>query len=185
VTTSARLAIILLATLGLVFACVGLLHAGAPTLIERLVAVQPSLASKKDEPVDAAELADAIVAVPKLTSDWAALLLTVAGHESALSRRIAEGRCRPLECDRGLAWGAYQQHRNAFNADVWGSPDIRVQTTEAARALRSAFYQCNRGALRKDWVARTINAYAGRSCDAVWPGLQSRLATFKRVRARL
>lgn len=162
-------------------------RANALSLVERIVAVQPSLASKTDEPVDAVELASAITSVPRLTPEWAALLLTVAGHESALSARIAANRCKPHECDHGKAFGLYQGHKNALNADVWGSPDIRVQTLEAARALRSAFYTCNGGGqhLRHDWVARTINAYAGHSCDAVWPGLESRLATFKRVRARL
>lgn len=162
-------------------------HANAPSLTERIVAVQPSLASKTDEPVDAAELADAIVSVPKVTPEWAALLLTIAGHESALSARIAANQCRPHECDHGRAFGLYQQHKNKLNADVWGSTDIRVQTLEAARALRSAFYTCNGGSrqLAADWVARTINAYAGHRCDAVWPGLQKRLATFERLRRRL
>lgn len=160
-------------------------HAGALTLHEKIVAVQPSLASKTDDPVDAVELASAITATPKITADWAALILTVAGHESALSARIAAGQCRPKECDHGAAWGLFQAHKNALNAAVWGSPDVRVQTTEAARALRSAFYQCNHGRLQPDWIERTLNAYAGRSCDAVWPGLKTRVATFKRVRGRL
>jgi hypothetical protein len=162
-------------------------HASAPTLTERIVAVQPSLASRTDEPVDAAELASAIVAVPKLTRDWAALILTIGGHESALSARIAAGNCRPRECDHGAAWGLFQSHKNKLNADVWGSPDIRVQTLEAAAMLRRAFYTCNGGGgpLRRDWVARTINAYAGHSCDAVWSGLEARLTTFARVRGRL
>lgn len=162
-------------------------RADAPTLADRIIAVQPSLQSKRDEPVDASELASAIIAVPKLTPDWAALLLTVASHESALSARIAANQCRAKECDHGKAFGLYQGHKNKLNEGVWGSTDIRVQTTEAARALRSAFYTCNGGGrpIGSDWVARTINAYAGHSCDAAWPGLTARLATFKRVRAKL
>jgi hypothetical protein len=161
-------------------------QAGQPSFEERLVDAQKLLQSKSDEPVDPAELAAAIAALPRVNRDWAALVLTIGGHESALSARIARGECKPLECDHGAAWGLFQQHKNTFNADVWGSPDIGVQTREVARALRSAFYTCNgRGALRPDWIARTINGYAGHSCDAVWPGLEQRLATYKRVRARL
>lgn len=163
----------------------GVAHSSAPSLTDRLVAVQPSLAGKQDEPVDPLELAQAIVSVPRVSREWAALILTIAAHESALSARIAANKCRPQECDHGKAFGLYQQHKNKLNAEVWGSPDIRVQTTEAARALRSAFYTCNHGALRPDWVARTVNAYAGHSCDAVWPGLKMRLATFERVRRSL
>lgn len=185
-TNSARLTIFLLALAGLFFGVLGVVKANAPTLTDRIVAVQPSLASKTDEPVDAAELASAIVSVPKVTPEWAALLLTVAGHESALSARIAANHCKPHECDHGKAFGLYQQHKNKLNADVWGSPDIRVQTAEAARALRSVLHvQWGGRQLGPDWVARTINAYAGHSCDAVWPGLESRLVTFKRVRSRL
>ncbi len=74
---------------------------------------------------------------------------------------------------------------NQQNAGAWGSPDIRVQTLEAARALRSGFYTCNHGKLPIDWVARTINGYAGRACDAMWPGLEQRLATFNRTVRKL
>ncbi len=170
-----------LAVLGFVFGVVGIAHGNTPTLTERL-------ASKTDPPVDAAELANAITSVPRVTREWAALLLTIAHHESALSARIAAGDCRPHECDRGKAFGLYQQHKNTFNASVWGSTDIRVQTLEAARALRSAFYSCGVTPAklpRADWASRTLNCYAGRSPDAVWPGLDARLVTFKQVSSRL
>jgi hypothetical protein len=156
-----------------------------PTFIDRLVSAQAGLQSKRDEPVDALELANAVARLPHISGEWAALILTVAGHETALSARIARGDCKSWECDSGKAWGLYQIHRNALNADSWGSPDIGVQTSEAARALRRAFYTCQHGPLRADWVARTINAYAGHSCDAIWPGLTRRVATFERLRRRL
>ena len=160
--------------------------ASRPTLVERLIAVQPSLQSLTDEPVDARELAESIAAVPRINLAWAALILTIAHHEATLSARIAANDCKPKECDGGRAWGLYQGHKNLHNADVWGSPDIRVQTLEAARALRRAFYLCNgRGKLRDDWVARTINGYAGRRCDAAWDGLDKRLATYNRIWRRL
>jgi hypothetical protein len=168
------------------FSAIG--HAEAPSLTERLIAVQTGLQSKTDAPVEPRELAEAITAVPKVTRDWAALLLTIAHHESALSARIAANDCnvKKRECDGGRAFGLYQAHKNKLNESVWGSSDIRVQTLEAARGLRSAFYTCNgKQPLRVDWVARTINAYAGRRCDAQWPGLDKRLATFNRVVRKL
>lgn len=165
--------------------------AEAPSLIERLVVAQKPLQSKQDEPVDPQELASAIASVPKISREWAALILTVAAHESALSARIARGDYKDYEGDsfktrEGIvqhrAWGLWQAHKNRLNEGNWGSPDINVQTTEAARALRRAFYQCNSGGrVRGDWVRSTLSSYAGRRCDAEWPGLEKRLATYKSV----
>jgi hypothetical protein len=165
--------------------------AAAPSLLERLISAQSPLQSKQDEPVDARELAAAIASVPKITREWAALILTVAGHESALSARIARGDYKDYEGDsfrnregkvQHRAWGLWQAHRNRLNDSVWGSPDIRIQTEEAARALRRAFYQCNgAGRPHLDWVRSTLNSYSGRACDASWPGLEKRLTTYQRV----
>ncbi|MEO8902063.1 MAG: hypothetical protein ABI488_09355, partial [Polyangiaceae bacterium] len=122
---------------------------------------------------------------------WAALILTVAAHESALSARIARGEYRDFEGDsfrnrdgkvQHRAWGLWQQHKNRLNADAWGSPDINVQTQEAARALRRAFYQCNGGSHPPgDWVRTTLTAYAGRACDASWTGIEKRMSTYQQV----
>lgn len=158
----------------------------SPPLVDRLVAAQPALASRTEPAVDARELAQAIASVPRVTREWAALILTIAAHESALSARIAANDCAKHECDGGRAFGLYQAHKNLHNADVWGSTDIRVQTLEAARGLRAGFYVCNgRRKLPVDWVARTINGYAGKHCDATWPGLEQRLATFNRIVRKL
>lgn len=165
--------------------------AAAPSLIERLIKAQAPLASKKDEPVDPRVLAEAIAAVPKISREWAALILTVAANESALSSRIARGEYRDFEGDsfrsrdgkvQHRAWGLWQAHKNRLNEAAWGSPDINVQTEEAARALRRAFYQCNGGGHpHTDWVRTTLSAYAGRGCDASWPGLQKRMSTYQQV----
>ena len=165
--------------------------AAAPSLIERLIKAQAPLQSKLDEPVDARELATAIAGVPKITREWAALILTVAGHESALSARIARGEYKDYEGDsfrnregkvQHRAWGLWQAHRNRLNDRAWGSTDIGVQTEEAARGLRRAFYQCNGGGRpHTDWVRSTLNSYSGRRCDASWPGLEKRLTTYQRV----
>jgi len=165
--------------------------AEAPSLIERLVTAQKPLQSKQDEPVDPLQLATAIASVPKISREWAALILTVAAHESALSARIARGEYRDFEGDsfrnrdgkvQHRAWGLWQAHKNKLNDEAWGSSDIGVQTQEAARALRRAFYQCNgRGRPHGDWVRSTLSSYSGRRCDADWPGLEKRVATYQRV----
>jgi len=165
--------------------------AAAPSLMERLISAQAPLQSKVDEPVDARELATAISSVPKITREWAALILTVAAHESALSARIARGEYKDYEGDsfrnregkvQHRAWGLWQAHKNRLNDSAWGSPDITVQTAEAARALRRAFYTCNGGGRsQSDWVRSTLNSYSGRRCDATWPGLEKRLTTYKQV----
>jgi len=165
--------------------------AAAPSLMERLIVAQGPLQSKLDEPVDPRELATAIASVPKITREWAALILTVAAHESALSARIARGEYKDYEGDsfrnregkvQHRAWGLWQAHRNRLNDAAWGSPDIAVQTEEAARALRRAFYTCNGGGRsHSDWVRTTLNSYSGRRCDATWPGLEKRLKTYQHV----
>jgi hypothetical protein len=167
--------------------------ATAPTLIERLVTAQAPLQSRSEEPVDPHALAEAIASVPKISREWAALILTVAAHESALSARISRDEYRDFEGDsfrsrdgkvQHRAWGLWQAHKNRLNDAAWGSPDLKVQTREAARALRRAFYTCNGAAhphTDVDWVRSTLSSYSGRRCDAVWPGLDKRLATYERV----
>jgi len=165
--------------------------ATAPSLMERLIVAQAPLQSKVDEPVDPRELATAIASVPKITREWAALILTVAAHESALSARIARGEYKDYEGDsfrtrdgkvQHRAWGLWQAHKNRLNESAWGSADIGVQTEEAARALRRAFYTCNgKGRSHSDWVRTTLNSYSGRRCDASWPGLEKRLKTYQQV----
>ena len=186
--------IIALAILSLVMAFTAVARGNQPTLTDRIAALVPHYASKKDEPVDAQAFAAAVAQASKGNRDWAALISTVAISESGLSKRISENRCKNWECDshkvdgevQWKAAGLWQQHRNQNNAATWGSPDLQVQATDAARMLRGAFYRCQpRGTLRADWVGRTLSAYAGRRCDADWSGLAPRLATFARVRGRL
>jgi hypothetical protein len=169
--------------------------AAAPSLMERLIVAQGPLQSKRDEPVDPRELATAIVGIPKITREWAALILTVAAHESRLSARIARGEYKDYEGDsfrtregkvQHRAWGLWQAHKNRLNEASWGSPDISIQTIEAARALRRAFYTCNgKGRGHSDWVRSTLNSYSGRRCDATWPGLEPRLQTYQHVLRQL
>lgn len=141
------------------------------------------------------QLADLSAAIASVTNsrEWAALVATVAYSESGLSLRLFRGECRPHECDSRTvngervfaAWSPWQQHKNKLNESVWGSPGLTVQASEAAKMLKRAFYTCNRGQLRADWPARTLTSYSGRRCDAIWPGLETRLATYRRIVGRL
>ncbi len=175
--------IIVLAALALIMGLCAICHAEPLTLRERIISAQPMLASRSDVPVAADEFADAVLSVPRLSPDWAALLLTVAAHESALSARIARGECRPRECDHGLAWSLWQVHRNEQNSAVWGSRDLNVQAREASRMLRQAFYRC--GGMHAGWLLQTLRAYAGKRCSDPFPGESARVATFVQVRSRL
>lgn len=163
---------------------------GDESLRSRVAAVAATLPSP--DRVDADELAAAVDSATKGNADWAALVLTVATHETHLSARIAAGGCKPWECDSTVvggvrvfkAWGLLQEHKNLNNLDVWGSPDIGVQVLSGYKLLRRSYWSCKRVS-SGNWVAFTINAYAGKRCDAQWPGLDARLATFSRIRGRL
>lgn len=177
------LTLLSLAALALVLAIAARCKADGSTLADRLVLAQRSAQSQTEESVDARELATAIASIPRVNRQWAALVLTVAIHESSLLARIARGDCKRYECDGGRAWGLFQVHRNQANRAVWGSREISVQTLEGARMLRAAFYTC--GGLQPDWQIRTLRAYAGRKCNQPLKGEQERLATFRRLEARL
>jgi hypothetical protein len=155
-----------------------------PTLVDRLVVAQAPLASRKEEAVDARELAEAIAIASKGDRGWAALLLTTAASESALSARIARGDCLKHECDHGLAWSLYQIHANQQNVSAWGSPDLQVQTNEALRMLKQAGNRCQkfRDVPRATCIVR---AYAGRNPRMSIRGEEKRLAMFDRVLRKL
>lgn len=141
--------------------------------------------------VDADAFAQAVESATQGDPDWSALLITIAAHESHLSARIAAGGCKPWECDSTMvrgerkfrAWGLFQEHKNLNNLEVWGSTDLTVQAESAYRLLKRAYWSCKRVSTGP-WVAFTINAYAGKRCDAEWSGLDARMATFQRIRKR-
>ena len=115
---------------------------------------------------------------------WAALMLSVAYNESGLSQRIIEHRCKPRECDRGLAKGLGQQHANTLNRDDWARADgdIALQVKMLNDGLRRAFWNCARSGVA--FPAATLSSYAGQRCSAQWAGLDKRLMTFKALVAR-
>ena len=160
---------------------------GATPLVDSLEQAQALVASQSEQAVDAHDLAEVIAREAKGKHDWAALLHTIAAHESRLSTRIAWGNCRLKlhECDNGRAWGLLQVHRTKANEAVWGSTQLAAQVHEGNRLLVMAYNTCNRGKRPEDWAARTINAYAGRSCSAKWPGLTERLNTWQKIKEHL
>lgn len=113
--------------------------------------------------------------------DRQAMLLAIAISESALKIRIAEGNCRPYECDGGRAWGLWQVHRNAFNEQVWGSPSVMLQAESAARILRSQWHRCD-GYPGVDPVVGRFRAYGGRGCDQPLRGEEKRVQLYQEIR---
>lgn len=148
-----------------------------------------SLASgaERSDPAQPAHVADVAALVweasrdaPRPRAEWAALLATVGGKESALSMRIMRNECRPWECDRGKARGIFQIHRNAHNRDDWHRQDgdLGLQVRLAHAQLRRAYFTCSRSGA--SWLGGTLSAYAGRQCGSEWPGLAPRVFTWLR-----
>jgi hypothetical protein len=144
---------------------------------------EDTAAPGKSEQLDA--IADAVaresLTAPRPPREWAALLLTVARHESGLSSRIIANRCKPRECDRGRARGLGQVHRNSLNGADWDAApgNVAVQVKLTSDALKRSYRLCSRSGA--DWRAATLSAYAGQRCSARWAGLETRLVTFERL----
>jgi hypothetical protein len=121
---------------------------------------------------------------PRPAKQWAALLLTIGSSESNFDSAIVLGDCRPWQCDRGRARGAFQNQRVSFNAELWDRAhgDIEVQVKMADLALRRSLVTCIR--LGVPYPAGVFRAYAGRSCS--WPlhDEARRVATYLRLVAR-
>lgn len=131
-------------------------------------------------------VANAIGAAAKGDKDLAAMLVTVAYHESAMSLRIHAGQCKPSECDHGLAASIFQLHSSKrIPLDEWATlasldPEAtKLAAKRAAQMLIGARYICGRD------PARIMTSFAGLRCDAPWAGLAPRLQTFAKIRGRL
>lgn len=160
----------------------GLAHSSDLTLTEKIASVVPSIANKKDEPVDAREFAEAITAVTD-SPQWAALLITTARHEGGLSARIARSEYKPNEGDHGRAWGLFQNWKHAGNADVWGSPVIAVQVKAASHLSRQYYNMCRGSGV--PFPLSTMRALSGRGCLMKLKGEDERMLTYQRVLARI
>ena len=92
--------------------------------------------------------AEAIVEVAR-TSDDVVALVALAEAESRLAAHVHQGRCRPWECDGGLARGLWQNHEGSVAPAVWfvlatpGPLADRVGAREALRVWRSALGWCH------------------------------------------
>ena len=153
-----------------------------PLLSVLLLLIGPRLETVAPDRLAAAITAESQSA-PVSPHEWERLMVAIAENESRLSQRIADGRCKPLECDRGRAKGLWQLHRNTLNRDSWAKQDgdIELQAHLASEQLKRAYWTCKRSGV--NWLTGTINAYAGRRCsDTSWPGLQARVATYGRLR---
>ena len=112
----------------------------------------------------------------------AAFLIAWGWHETAFSLAIVDGQCRPLQCDRGRARGAFQEHRIGRPLEEWdrlhGLGNIDAQVESAARRARGMLGMCKtaEGAFR---------SMTGRGCSARLPGVERRVATYRQIAGRL
>lgn len=123
---------------------------------------------------------------------WAALMLTVAFHESGLSERIQRGDFKPHEADahkvNGVlmhrARGLWQVHANSLNQADWeiANGNLEAQARLADQGLRRGFWTCSRSGA--PFPQGAINGFAGKMCTAKWGGLSARANTFSRLVAR-
>jgi hypothetical protein len=126
-----------------------------------------------------------VVAIEAKTPEIAALLVTVARHESTLARYIAEGRCsdgpKGQQCD-GLRSRGYFQNRLVSCKKGWfAPPGSHAELVEMARCsvrdLRRGWKQCGT-------AEGAFAAFNGsRSCSAPWA--KSRVAMFGKVLGQL
>lgn len=134
-------------------------------------------------PEKSAQLAAAVADVAR-DKDEAAFLIAWGEHETRYSLRIHRGKCKPLECDRGKARGPWQNHRNGLADDRWsalsGIELTGIQAEEAARRARWALRACP-----ADRIRGAFRVLGGNGCTKALRGEDERVATFKRVRARL
>lgn len=137
-----------------------------------------------------ARVSAAIASVAR-DADEAAMLLTIGWHESAWSLAIENGRCAPKQCDpdkNGVprAHSNFQIHKVAASSpEAWEAArtDVKVAAQEAAFVLRRMRGMC--ASKRGDLVRMTLVAYAGRNCGGRLKDIEARVATFKRLRARV
>jgi hypothetical protein len=152
-------------------------------MVDRLVLAQRGLLAPREEKTDPEALARAIASASKGDRILAAAMLATAYVETALSDRLRRNECRPKECDRGRAWGLYQIHKDGYTSEVWGSPDVDVQSVAAARKMKSAFYTAKNA--HAPFPEGMFRAYGGRRVTATVPREALRVSTFNQVLGHL
>lgn len=153
------------------------------TLVERLVKAQAGLLAPREPKTDPEALARAIDKAANGDRILSAALLATAYAETALSDRLRRNECRKDECDARRAWGLFQIHKDGNTADVWGSPDVDVQATAAARKMKSAFYTAK--AEHAPFPLGMFRIYGGRRATASIPREEVRVKTFNQVLGHL
>lgn len=145
----------------------------------------PEITERKHEQLETVARSIAVVAE---TPELAAMLITLGWFESKFAIRIAEGRCKPFECDRGRARGPFQIHRRAGMTDAeWdgllgtNAEATLASTREAARRIRAARVRCRSLESRQDWAAGVFSSLAGRGCVGDFKGRAARTATFRKL----
>jgi hypothetical protein len=125
---------------------------------------------------------------PDSQRELAALMLTIAWHETRLSLRIHDGRCKPHECDRGRARGLWQLHvHRSLPRERWllvaglTAEATRNAAREAAIALVRSRRMCSVATRGRDWVGATLTAYAGVGCGGRLRDVNLRIRTYRRL----
>ena len=154
----------------------------------------PELAEVKRAQLEA--LAESISSVAAAQRDvapleLAAFVATLGWHESKFSLRIAEGRCKPYECDRGRARGIFQIHRRATMTDAeWDAllgtdrDAALAGTREIVRRIVAARRRCRSLESRQDWAAGVFSSLAGRGCIGEFKGRAERVVRFRALLRR-
>lgn len=185
--------IVLLAALAMVFFFCAVAKGDAPTLADRIAVLVPRYASKKTEPVAATELASAIDSACKHDRECAARLLTMAVMESGLSAAVSRSEYTEHQGDaytdrdgvrQHLAWGTFQQHKNARNAADWGNDDLTVQARHARAIQAGALAECRkfRGVDPEVAMWRILS---GRGCMVKFSGEDARQVLLRKIRKAL
>jgi hypothetical protein len=190
-TAFGRLVIAFGVATGLGFSCAA--HADAPTLADRVAALVPRFGSKSVELVDPQEFGAAVDSACKGDRECAVRLVTMAIMESGLSKAVSLSEYKPHQGDAYLdrngvrahrAWGTWQGHKNARNADVWGSDDLLVQARSARSMQLGALAECRkfRGVTPEVGMWRVLS---GRGCMLQYSGEDARQTMLARIRRAL
>jgi hypothetical protein len=94
----------------------------------------------------------------------AALLIAIGCQESHYDKRIVAGQCKPWECDKGKARGAWQGQRNRDVAELWdvANGNIPAQVEMASKTLSHSLIHCEPFG---PFPGHVFRAYRGGSCS--------------------
>ncbi|HVU03264.1 MAG TPA: hypothetical protein VHE30_16000 [Polyangiaceae bacterium] len=129
------------------------------------------------------------IAEASRTNAEAAMLVSLAFHETNLARFVIEGRCKDgppgQRCDGGKARGVFQLHRSAC-PDAWRLPDGSAESirAEASCAIKLLRWNGKRGKGRAPSFAHA--AYAGYGArDWSWDGADKRVETARKLEQKI